>query len=311
MIKKKKIIYITDHLFSIDNFYNFKKNRKKYNIILNEFNRPIKSGDLKKIFKKYKHIHGIIAGLERYNFHTFNGQNNLKVISRTGVGIDSLDLNYLQKKNIKVLRLKNELTDSVAELFVTLILISLRKIIPNFNFLKKGIWKPIIGNNIKNKKIGIIGFGKIGKKIYKLLKIFNCNFYFFEKKKLVNKNLKKISLEKIFQECDVACVSLNLNNETKNIINSKILNRGNKKIIIINASRGAIINENDLFNFLKRNKESSAFLDCFVEEPYNGKLLKLSNTFSIPHIASYTEETRREMEISASKNLIKYLDTID
>ena len=78
-------------------------------------------------------------------------QKNLKVISRVGVGIDSLDLEFLKKNKIKVLKLTNELTDSVAELFITLILTSLRKIIPNYSLLKKGYWKPVIGNNLKDK----------------------------------------------------------------------------------------------------------------------------------------------------------------
>ena len=132
-------------------------------------------------------------------------------------------MNYLNQKKIKVLKLKNELTVSVAELYVTLILSILRKIIPNYSFLKLGKWKPLIGNNLKNKKIGIIGFGKIGKKIFNFLKVYDCKFYTFEKKSLYNKNIKKTSLKKIFKDCDIICVSINLNEKTKKIINYKIL----------------------------------------------------------------------------------------
>ena len=115
-----------------------------------------------------------------------------------GVGIDSLDLNYLNEKKIKVIKLSNELTYCVAELFITLILISLRKIIFNCRSLKKYVGS-IIGNNLSNKKIGIIGYGKIGKKLHKLLKIFNCKIYIFSKKKKINNiKIKKLSLKKKF-----------------------------------------------------------------------------------------------------------------
>jgi len=183
MIKKKKIIYITDHFFSKKNFYNYNKYKKKFRIIFNEFKRPLNDNDLIKIFKVYPNIHGIIAGLENYNIQTLQNQKNLKAISRVGVGIDSLDQRYLSSKKIRILKLTNELSESVAELLLTLILISLRKILPNYLLLKKKVWKPIIGNNLKNKNVGIVGYGKIGRKLHMLLKLFKCNIFVFEKKK--------------------------------------------------------------------------------------------------------------------------------
>jgi D-3-phosphoglycerate dehydrogenase / 2-oxoglutarate reductase len=304
-MKKKKTIYITDHFFSKSNFYKYKATKKKFNIIFNEFKKPLNDDQLITVFKKHSNIVGIIAGLENYSFKTLFNQKKLKAVSRVGVGIDSLDKEYLKLRKIKIIKLKNELTDSVAELFLTLILTSLRKIIENYSVLKKKKWNPIIGNNLANKKVGIIGYGKIGRKLHKYLKVFNCKVFIFEKKKI--KNHKKSSLEKIFKICDVVCVSLSLNSKTKNFINNKILKNARKDIIIINASRGAIINEIDLLQFLKINKKSSTYLDCFTNEPYEGKLLDQNNVFAIPHIASLTKETRYKMEHAASKNLINYL----
>lgn len=308
MIKKKKIIYVADHFFLKKNFFNYKKIKKKFNIVFNEFKRPLKDNDLIRVFKKYPDTYGVIAGLERYNSKTLNNLKNIKAISRVGVGVDSLDQKYLNSKKIKIIKLSNELSNSVAELFLGLILISLRKILPNYQLLKKGVWKPIVGNNLTNKNIGIIGYGKIGKKLKKLLKVFDCNIFIFEKKKI--KNIKKYPLKKIFHKCDVVCLALSLNNQTRDIINYEVLKGANKKLIIINASRGGIINEKDLQKFLKKNSQASAFLDCFKDEPYSGVMLKQRNIFSIPHIASFTTETREKMEFSASKNLIEYLEKI-
>lgn len=310
MLTEKKTILVNDHLFQKKNFFNLNANIKKYNIVFNNKNKSFEKKDLRILLKLYPNTIGIIAGLEKYNRNSVEVKNNLKVISRVGVGLDSLDLKFLKSRKIKVLKLSNELTETVAELFFTLILLSLRKIIPNYNFLKKNLWKPVIGDNLRKKKIGIIGFGKIGKKLYKLLQKFDCKFYIFEKKKIKNILIKKYHIKTIFQKCDVVCLCLNLNDSTKSIINSKILKYANKEISIINASRGAILNEKDLYNFLKNNEKSTAFLDCFTKEPYKGKLIKLKNLFPLPHIASYTKDTRRNMELASSKKLIKYLDNI-
>lgn len=307
MVVKKKIIYVADTHFKKENFYNFKK-LKNYRVIFNKFGRSLNQNDLQKIFLKYPNITGIVAGLEKYNKFSLKNQKNLKAISRVGVGLDSLDLDFLKKKKIKIIKLKDELTNSVAELFLTLILVSLRQVIPNVNFMKKNMWKPVIGNDLDKKKIGILGYGKIGKKLYQKLKHLGSDIFIFEKKKIRNKNIKKKNLEFIFKKCDYICISLNLNKSTKGLINSKILSQASKNIVIINASRGSIINEQSLYKYLSRNKNSKAFLDCFVKEPYHGKLLKLKNVFGLPHIASYTYETREKMEISASKQLIKYLN---
>ena len=307
MVVKKKIIYVADTHFKKKNFYNL-KNLKNYRVIFNKFGRSLNQNDLQKIFLKYPNIIGIVAGLEKYNKFFLKNQKNLKAISRVGVGLDSLDLDFLKKNKIKIIKLKDELTNSVAELFLTLILVSLRQVIPNVNFMKKNIWKPVIGNDLDRKKIGILGYGKIGKKLYQKLKHLGPNIFIFEKKKISNKNIKKRNLKFIFKKCDFICISLNLNNSTKGLINSKILSQANKNTVIINASRGSIINEQSLYKYLSRNKSSKAFLDCFAKEPYHGKLLKLKNVFGLPHIASYTYETREKMEISASKQLIKYLN---
>ena len=259
--------------------------------------------------KKNKKLTGIVAGLENYNSKSLKNIKNLKAISRVGVGLDSIDLNYTKKNNIKIFKLDNELTNSVAELFFTLILSSLRKIIPNYNLLKKKNWKPIKSNNLRNKKIGIVGFGKIGQKLFDYLNIFNCKIYIFEKQKIKINKIIKVKLNKMFNICDIVCISLNLNSKTKYIINSKVLKNANKKLIIVNAARGAIINEDHLYNFLKKNKFAEAYLDCFIKEPYKGNLLKLNNVYPLPHIASYTYETRRDMELAATKNLINFLES--
>ena len=306
----KRTILVADHLFEKKNFFEYKKSKLRFNIVFNSSLKPINDQFLIKYFKNNQRIVGVVAGLEKYNKFTLAYQKNLKVISRVGVGVDSLDLNFLKKKKIKVLRLTNELTNSVAELNLSLILCLSRKVLDNYILLKNKIWEPIISDNLKDRKIGILGFGKIGKKTYKLLKNFKSKIYIFEKKFLNTKYIKT-SLKTIFKKCDIVCICLSLNQSTKYIINKNIFKKTNKRIMIVNTARGALINEKDLYLFLKKNKKASAFVDCFENEPYTGKLLGLKNLFFLPHVASYTKQARKDMEYSASKKLVQYLDKIE
>ena len=305
--KQKKTILISDPYFSISNFYQYKKIKKMFKIKQNLTGKTLDRRKLKRLFIS-KNIIGVIAGLELYDEKLLNKIQNLRVISRVGVGLDSINLQKCKQKKIKILKLNNELSMSVAELSLTFILNSLRNVIDNNNLLKKNKWNPIIGKNLSNKTVGLIGYGKIGKILRKYLKIFDCNFLVFEKKKIKQSlKFKKTSLKEIFKKCDIISLNIDLNKSTHFLINKKNLNISKKDLILINTSRGAIINEKDLFNFLQKNKKAKAFLDCFINEPYKGNLLKLNNCYMTPHIATFTTETRNKMELACSKKLINFL----
>ena len=150
------------------------------------------------------------------------------------------------------------------------------------------------------KKIGIIGYGKI-EKIHRLLKAFNCEFFIFEKRKIKIKNVKQTSLSKVFAKCDIVCIAINFSKETDKIINSKILNKANKNLVLINASRGGVINESHLLKFLQGNKTATAFLDCFTVEPYYGKLIKQPNIYSLSYCILYSRNKKKNGIISIKK----------
>ena len=294
-------ILITTSTFDKNIIDFFFKNKKKFKIILNKTGQKVKETFL---IKNIKDVDAVIAGTEIYNDKILATAKRLKLISRIGVGVDNIDQKCCKKYKIKVLSSKIELSTGVAEHSLALIFSALKKINYFDNALKANIWKKKNTNLLYEKKIGIIGFGKIGKKIYNLTRPFNLKYFYNDKIKLKNSDIKYKTIKEIFSICDIITLHLPFNKNTRNIIEKKILSNASHKIILINTSRGEIINENDLFNFLIKNKESVACLDVFGKEPYKGNLNKLSNIILTPHVSGYSFEIRNLMEKEAVKNII-------
>ena len=293
-------ILITTSTFSKQNL-DLLNEKKKYKFLINDSGQKVKETFL---IKNIKDVDAVIAGTEIYNDRILASAKKLKLISRIGVGIDNIDLKYCKKNKIKVLSSKTELSTGVAEHSLALIFSALKKINYFDRNLKKNIWKKKNTNLLYGKKIGIIGFGKIGKKIYNLTKPFNLEYFYNDKIKIKNSNIRYKTIKEIFSICDIITLHLPFNKNTKNIIEKRILSNVRHKIIIINTSRGEIINENDLFRFLIKNKESVTCLDVFGKEPYKGNLNKLSNIILTPHVSGYSFEIRNLMEKEALKNII-------
>ena len=299
MTKNKKIFIATSSYGkqSLKPIKIFKNSKIHYK--LNPLKRKLSSSELIKNAKGFTHI---IAGTETYNKEVLSRLTNLKYIFRLGSGIENIDLKFTKKLKIKVEKSKITPEKSVAELVVGLIINLLRKINIHDEYMKKNIWKKEMGNLMFGKKIGIIGYGKIGKYLYKILKNFGVKLYVNDIKKI--KFLKNYSLNNILSNCDI--ISIHINSSKNSVIfNKKKLNKLKKNCLLINTSRAEILDYDHLFNLLKRKKIRGASLDVFEKEPYYGKFTKLKNVLLTPHIGSYAGEIRNAMEIEASEKIIK------
>lgn len=255
-----------------------------------------------------KNCIGMIAGTEKITEKFINGAEKLKVISRYGVGMDNIDIDATKKKNIAVYNTPDAPSIAVAELTLTLILCTIKKINIVDKRIKEGIWKPEMGNMLSNKKIGIIGLGRIGKVIVQMLKPFNAEIRIFDINQDIkfckNNNIKNTSLINLLKESDIVSLHIPLNDKTYHMIGKKELEIMKDSAIIINTSRGGIIREDALYNAIKEKRIAGAAIDVFENEPNVGKLKDLENIILTPHIATYTFETRKQMEMEATKNLI-------
>ena len=294
-------VLITTSTFNKDNLRNLFK-KKKFKIITNATGKKVNYNFLKKYIKD---VDVIIAGTEIYDEKVLKLASKLKAIHRIGVGTDNIDLDYCGKNNIKIFVSKTDLSIGVAEHAIGLMFSAIKKITQFDRYIKKRRWKKQRTNLLYKKKIGIIGFGKIGKKIFKLLKPFRLTFFYNDKIRSNYSDIKFKSIREIFKVCDILTIHLPLNKKTNCIINKKILSQSNSNIILINTSRGEVIKERDLVNFLLKNKNAIAALDVFENEPYSGKLQNLPNTILTPHVSGYSKELRNLMENEAIDNIIK------
>jgi|TARA_B100001964_G_scaffold128459_1_gene142034 D-3-phosphoglycerate dehydrogenase len=255
---------------------------------------------------------GIIAGTELYTKEVLEQLPNLKVISRLGVGMDNIDLEFTKEKGIKVFKTKTTPAPAVAELVLGLMLDLARKISYQNNILKSGTWKKEMGNLLYGKTLGIIGLGTIGKTLVKLVKGFDFKimaFDMFHDDKFAKEHeVNYCDIGTLLTQSDIVSIHLNLTSETNTLMNKERIAALKPGCIFINTSRGEIINEDALYVALKEKHIFGAGLDVFREEPYSGPLLELNNVILTPHIGSYAKEIRIKMEIEAAENLIRGLN---
>jgi D-3-phosphoglycerate dehydrogenase len=270
-----------------------KKLFKKYNIDLIEINpNEVFSNDWDHI----KDVDAILAGTEKYNKYFIDKFDNLRIISRHGVGTDNIDLKYCKEKNIYVFNTPQIYANSVAEYTLGLILNLLRRI----NEMD-GTNKPLMGEDLRGKTVCIIGMGAIGTRVMQLLKAFGCICYLYDKKYGHTKKNLHILLPKS------AIVTLHIPYTGDQILGTKELNLMKNGSYLINTSRGGLIDEDELYNILKYNssKISGAAIDTFKTEPYNGPLKELKNCICLPHAASYARKTWIKMANEAAMNIIR------
>ena len=303
-------VFVTSRSFS-ENYFLKKKLLQLYpNAQFNLTGSKIKSSDLINTCKNYDKL---IVGLDSINSNILKHLPNLKVISKYGVGLDKINIKELKKFNIKSGFKIGINKRSVSELTLSMILNLSRQITIHNNFMKNNISKQIIGSELTDKTIGIIGAGSIGQDLIKLVQPFQCNIIINDirtiNKYKNNPNIIQKSLKYLLCKSDIITVHTPLNNKTINLINSENLKLIKNKCFIINCARGGIINENSLYQHLLINKKTMAFFDVFEKEPpLNNKLLSLNNFFSTPHIGGTSEEAIVKMGLAAIDGLDRHVN---
>lgn len=297
-MKNKLKVFIATSSFN-QSPSNFKKEIEieNYEFLKNPLKKKLTNQQL---IKYAKDCEFIIAGTESYNKDTINKLSKLKYLFRMGSGVDNVDINYLKKKKIKFSKSKVTPEIAVAELVVGYILSFYRNIHEHDMNLKNKIWKKKMGNIFNGKTLGIIGYGKVGSYLHKIIECFGVKILINDIKKIGKKNTK---LNTLIKNSDIISINMNYSKQKK-LLNKKRLNLCKKNCLIINTSRSDIIDNNYLFQLLKKNKIFGACMDVFDTEPYYGKFTSLNNVILTPHIGSYSSEIRSEMEIEALRHIL-------
>jgi|TARA_B100001964_G_scaffold45328_1_gene50473 D-3-phosphoglycerate dehydrogenase len=280
--------------------------RNGFQVQSNPYQRKLRKDE---VIKLCKGAVGIIAGTETLDVDIMETLTTLKVISRCGTGTDNVALVDAERMGIKVFNTPDSPTSAVAELTVGLMINLLRNVSLMEKELRMGQWKKRMGNLLSEKRIGIKGFGRIGKKVAELLKPFGCEIAYadpFVEDGLLG--LQRLSLKELLCWADLVTIHVGVNEKLIGEEEFKCMKDG---AIIINTSRGGVVDESALYGNLKNGHLAGAALDVFEEEPYSGPLKELGNIILTPHIGSYARDTRVEMEEQAVANLLTGLGVIE
>ena len=277
---------------------------KVNDVILNPYGRKLSEDE---IIIHLKDIDGLIAGLEPLNYNVLKKCPNLKAIARVGIGMDNIDLKAASKLGIKISNTPDGPTESVAELTITAALTLTRSIISSNIKMHKKNWEKSISTGIKNLRVLIIGYGRIGKRVSKLLKIMGADVKIYDpyiSQIDLENNEDLISLKKGLKFAQLITIHAAKN---KKIISWEEFETMTPGVFILNSARGGLIDEKDLIKALDLNIVAGGWLDVFESEPYFGELTKYPQLLLTPHISTYTTQCRKDMEQMAVENLLKDL----
>ena len=268
---------------------------------------------------KIKDCDGISIRTAKLSGEVIEAANNLKIISRHGVGYDNIDLEVSKKKDITLAITATANAVAVAEHVMFMILNISKRGSMYDDTVKSGKFneRNKLPKTVElwNKNILIAGFGRIGQALIKRCLGFEMNVFVFDpfvSKEFIEKRggTKVDNLSKTSKDMDAMSLHIPLNDETKNIINYELLKSMKKNCIIINAARGGIVNEVDLDRALNENLIFGAGLDVFETEPpaENNPLLKNKKVFLSPHTAAFTEECMTRMGKETIQNIFDFFD---
>ena len=259
----------------------------------------------KKIIKMIKDFDCLIVrNKTNVNKYLLSRASKIKLVGRLGVGLDNIDTKYCYSKKIFIQPATGMNADSVAEYVITCSLFLIKKISLFHKETLKGNWPRTIisSEELKGKNMGIIGFGSVGKKVSEYCAKIGLKVLVHDKylKKFKRRNKFQLSsLSFLLKNSDIISLHVPLKKESKNLINKNSFSKMKKKPIIINTSRGSIINEKDLFDAYNKNLISGFALDVFENEPVQKKFLsnikKDMNCILTPHISGVTYQSNRRV----------------
>uniref|UniRef100_T1J7Q1 Glyoxylate reductase/hydroxypyruvate reductase n=1 Tax=Strigamia maritima TaxID=126957 RepID=T1J7Q1_STRMM len=249
----------------------------------------------------------------------------LKVVCTMSVGYDHIDIEACKKRGIQVGNTPDVLTDAVAELTVALLLATSRRLIEASQEVTNGGWRRInkwspmymTGPQLKGSTVGVVGLGRIGFAVCQRLKPFRVNKFLYSgrsaKPYASEIDAEYVPFEDLLRNSDFVIVTCALTKETKGLFDAKAFGQMKSNAIFINISRGAVVDQDALYEALVLGKIHAAGLDVTTPEPLpeDHPLTKLKNCVILPHIASATKETRSEMAMLTAKNLITGLKGLE
>ncbi len=278
-------------------------------LLFNPLGRPLSEEELIPLLKD---CDGYIAGLDHVTRKVIEACPGLKVISRYGVGYDRVDIMAAKEKGIKVTNTPGVNAEAVGELAFGMMLAVARKIPFLDDMTRKGAWPRSMGIELKGRTIGILGLGAIGKVVARCAKGYDMKVVaydpFIDQEYCIQNNIGIRNFDPLLGEADIISLHLPLKDETRHVINGKTIAQMRDGAIIVNTSRGGLIDEEAAYQALKGGKLGGLALDAFeVEPPEKSPLFELDNVVVTPHTGAHTKEATDNMAYASIENLIDVL----
>lgn len=284
-----------------------------YEISYNPYQRKLSGEELAQMAKD---ADGVIAATENLT-PLINTAKKIKIISRVGIGLDSVPLQECRQKGITVAYTPDAVTHAAVEITVGAILSVTRHITLADRLIRNNQWKRITGKRIGESTVGIIGFGRIGSRVGAILSAFspkkilvndlkNKQAEIDALKQKFNIDIQQVEKEELYRKSDIITLHVPLYKETKAMINQNVFTLLKSNCFLINYARGGIIHEMDLYENLKSGMIQGAAVDVFEKEPYTGPLRELDNIVLTAHMGSCSFDCRFKMETEAAEDILRY-----
>ncbi|NMB25268.1 MAG: phosphoglycerate dehydrogenase [Firmicutes bacterium] len=264
------------------------------------------------IIQLIQDVDGVIAGLDPFNARVLSKAHRLKVVSRYGVGVNNVDLDYANSKGIAVTNTPGANSLAVAELTLGLLFAVCRRINLSERGIRQGMWRQYPGQQLEGKTLGIVGTGQIGKQVAELARGLRmrvvCHDICPDEAWAQKTGAVYMPFDELICTSDFISLHIPLSEHTYHLISHNELRQMKPSAVIINTSRGGIIDEDALCEAIRENRIWGAGLDVFEEEPPVGSLLlELDGVVLTSHIGAHTQESVQNMGRMAVANLLECL----
>lgn len=261
----------------------------------------------KELMSAVRNADAVIAGTEPFSRAVLEPAQKLRVISRVGVGTDSVDMVTAEKKGITIQITTRATVQPVAEHTIALIFSMAKRITEYNNSARRNDYSVRTASLIQGKTVGIIGLGRIGKRVGEMMSALGCRVIFFDPFILKNPEpawIQSPSLDELLAHSDIITLHIPAQRDNQPLMNREVFSRCRKGVLLVNTARGSLVDEKALYDAISRGVVAGAGLDVTIKEPYSGPLLGLPQVVFTPHVASNTTESRMAMEREAIENLI-------
>lgn len=255
-------------------------------------------------------IEGVIVGVESADRVFMDTCKDMKVAMKFGVGLDNFDLAHAKEKGIEIANMPGINSDSVAEMAFSLMLCVSRRISTMDASCKRGEFEQICSNSIMGKTLGIAGVGTIGKKVARIAHAFNMRCIGYDVMPFAVDGIQAVGFDELLKEADIITIHIPLTPSSRHLFGASQFAVMKEGSIILNTARGGIVDEDALASAIEAGHIRGAGIDVFESEESVKRLCSLPSVVCTPHVAAYTHETLRHMEITAIEKMASILERI-